>query len=141
MVVVTLVGELLAKENEVIVYFGPLSECRECKLKTVCFNLDLGHWYKVVSVREVHHECKIHEEGVRVVEVEAFDIPAVIQSKIAVEGTMLKFESPKCSSISCANFRLCHPIGVSDGNKYTISSVFDDVDCEEGKNLKRVHLK
>ena len=66
MVIITLIGEHLAKEGEEFVYRGPLTECRDCKLKGVCFNLDAGGLYRIRSVRPVHHECRIHEEGVRV---------------------------------------------------------------------------
>lgn len=140
MVVITLVGEMQAKKGETFVYCGPLSECRECKLKTVCFNLDVGRWYSVSSVREKHHDCKIHEGGVRVVEVEAVGIPASVPTRTAIEGTTLSFEPRQCDSISCESYRLCHPTGISGGMKYQVLQVLGDVDCEDGRPLKKVTL-
>ncbi len=58
MVVITLIGEHQAKEGEQFVYRGPLTECRECKLKAVCFNLDPGSMYRIKKIRDVHHECR-----------------------------------------------------------------------------------
>jgi hypothetical protein len=140
MVVITLVGELQAKKGETFVYTGPLSECRECKLKTVCFNLDIGKWYTVGAVREKHHDCKVHEGGVRVVEAEPAGIPASIPARSAVEGTIISFEPRQCDSFGCESFILCHPTGVSGGAKYQVSKVLDDIDCEEGRPLKKVIL-
>ncbi|PJB22268.1 MAG: hypothetical protein CO114_00925, partial [Euryarchaeota archaeon CG_4_9_14_3_um_filter_38_12] len=70
MVLVTLVGEKIAKKDNEFIYIGSLPECRGCKLKTVCFNLDEGRRYKITNIRDIHHDCKIHEGGVRIVEVE-----------------------------------------------------------------------
>jgi len=140
LVVITLVGELQAKKGETFVYCGPLSECRECKLKTVCFNLDVGRWYKVSSVREKHHECKVHERGVRVVEAEPIGIPASVPARSAVEGTTLSFEPRQCNSVYCDCYRLCHPMGVAGGMKYQVLQVLGDIPCEDGQPLKKVTL-
>lgn len=140
MVVITLVGELQARKGETFVYCGPLSECRECKLKTVCFNLDVGRLYRVSSVRQKHHECKIHENGVRVIEAEPIGIPASVPSKSAVEGTMISFEPRQCNSIYCGSYRLCHPLGVASGTKYQVAEVHGEIACEDGLPLKKVTL-
>ena len=140
MVVITLVGELQAKKGATFVYTGPLSECRDCKLKTVCFNLDAGRWYRVSSVRHKHHDCKVHEGGVRVVEAEPVGIPASVPIKSAVEGTTVSFEPRKCSIISCESYRLCHPLGISSRTKFQISEVDGEVTCESGQPLRRVTL-
>jgi len=56
MVAITLVGEKQAREGQMFVFVGPLTECRDCKLKTVCFNLEEGRTYVIKSVRTVHHD-------------------------------------------------------------------------------------
>jgi len=140
MVVITLVGELQAKKGETFAYNGPLSECRDCKLKTICFNLDAGKWYRIANVRSIHHECKIHENGVRVVEAELVGIPASIPSKSAIEGTVIAFEPRRCGEFSCASYKLCNPVGISPGAKYRVTSVLEDVDCEDGRALRKVLL-
>ena len=140
MVIITLVGELQAKKGNTFVYCGPLSECRECKLKTVCFNLDVGRWYRVSSVREKHHDCKVHEGGVRVVEAEPTGIPASIPARSAMEGITISFEPRQCDSVQCENYRLCHPTGVAGGARYQVSEVIGDMQCEDGRPLKKVTL-
>lgn len=140
MVVITLVGELQARKGETFAYTGPISECRDCKLKTICFNLDAGKWYRISNVRSIHHDCKIHENGVRVIEAEPIGIPASVPNKSAVEGTTIAFEPRRCNSVSCANYRYCHPVGISSGGKYHVTSVLGDVDCENGQTLRRVLL-
>lgn len=140
MVVITLVGEMLAKKGVSFVYAGPLSECRDCKLKTVCFNLDVGRWYRVGSVRNKHHECKVYEGGVRVVEVDAIGIPASVPSKSAIEGATVSFEPRLCDVISCGSYRLCHPTGLVGGMKFQISDVTGEVSCQNGYPLRKVTL-
>ncbi len=39
MTLVTLIGEKIAEEDMEFTYIGPNNDCRNCKLKTVCFNL------------------------------------------------------------------------------------------------------
>jgi uncharacterized protein (UPF0179 family) len=138
MVVITLVGELQARQGGTFAYTGPISECRDCKLKTICFNLDAGKWYKIVNVRSIHHDCRLHENGVRVVEAEPVGIPAAIPSKSAIEGTVIAFEPRRCGTVSCENYRLCNPIGVTPGGKYRVTSVLEEVSCEDGQALKKV---
>ena len=70
MVLVTLIGEHLAVEGEEFTYLGANNECRNCQLKTVCFNLKPGRKYRITKLRDKHHECDVHEGDVVVVEVE-----------------------------------------------------------------------
>jgi hypothetical protein len=140
MVIITLVGELLAKKDATFVYNGPISDCRDCKLKTVCFNLDSGRWYRISTVRNKHHECKVHEKGVRVIEVELTGIPASVPIKSAVEGTTVSFEPRRCGILSCENYRLCNPLGITNGAKFQVSEVGGEISCESGQLLRRVTL-
>lgn len=67
---VTIVGEKLAKEGSKFVYLGPNNKCRNCKIKTVCFNLKTGKEYKITKIRDKKHNCKIHDGSAVVVEVQ-----------------------------------------------------------------------
>jgi uncharacterized protein len=138
MVIVTLIGERQAKEGVEFVYRGPLTECKECKLKTVCFNLDVGGRYRIRSVRDVHHECKMHEDGVRVAEVERVKISGSVSKKAALEGSTVSFEDIKCKSLGCAHYRICHPIGLEKHAKMRISKIRGDLACTEGNKLVEV---
>jgi len=70
MPLVTLIGEKLAKENDEFIYLGPQNDCKNCKLKTVCFNLKQGSQYKIIKVRDKRHNCNVHEGNAAVVEVQ-----------------------------------------------------------------------
>ncbi|MCK4948770.1 MAG: UPF0179 family protein [Thermoplasmata archaeon] len=140
MVLVTLIGERQVKEGNEFVYTGPLSECKDCRLKGVCFNLEEGKRYRISSVRRLHHTCRVHEDGVRVVEVETVAVDAVVSVKSAVEGSMVTLEFPKCGEIGCEHYRLCHPLGLKDRQKATIIEVKKKVNCPRKRPLKRVKL-
>jgi uncharacterized protein (UPF0179 family) len=140
MVLVTLVGEQLAKKDNDFIYMGSLSECKDCKLKNVCFNLEEGCRYKITNIRDVRHDCKIHEGGVRIVEVEKTPLPATVESKKAIEGETITM-GPNCANIGCEFYNLCVPPGVKSGMKLKISKIKGDIKCPEEKKLKEVLLE
>ena len=140
MVLVTVVGERQCKKGFEFVFGGPLAECRDCKVRNVCFHLEPNRRYRVTEVREVHHECKVHEEGVRVVEVEKLPTRSALNSKAAIEGSMVTFEETNCPHIGCPNYRLCKPVGASEGMRFRITAIEGEIDCLRGKNLTAVLL-
>jgi len=140
MVLVTVVGERQCKKGFEFVFSGPLAECRECKVKTVCFHLEPNRLYRVTEVREVHHECNVHEEGVRVVEVEKLPTKTALNTKAAVEGSMVTFEETDCELIGCPNYRICRPVGAAEGMRFRIASVEGEIECQRGRNLRVVLL-
>jgi len=141
MVLITLVGEKQSTEGYEFIYMGPLSDCRECRLKTVCFNLEEGRRYRITKIRDVHHECKVHEGGVRVVEVEKIPVNAALNAKLAIEGSMITFEPLECKNLGCDHYRLCHPLGVKAKSKYKILRVKKEIKCPEGKKIKEVEMR
>ncbi|MFQ5909671.1 MAG: UPF0179 family protein [Thermoplasmata archaeon] len=140
MVLVTLVGEKQVREGNEFVYSGPLSECRDCRLKGVCFNLEEGKRYRISSVRRLHHSCRVHEEGVRVVEVEVVPVEAAVGIRSAVEGSTVTLKFPECKEIGCDYYRLCHPLGLRTRQKATIVEVRRRIDCPLRRPLKKVKL-
>ncbi len=142
MVLVTVVGELQCRKGFEFVFGGPLAECRECKVRNVCFHLEENRWYRVRDVREVHHECKVHEGGVRVVEVERVPTRAALPTRSALEGSMITWEDGDCDAVGCPNYRLCRPPGASDGMKYKVLSVDPgEVVCPRARSLRVVSLE
>jgi len=135
---ITVIGERQAKVDGRFIYLGPLTECKECKLKGVCFNLDAGALYRIVEVRDVKHECKVHEDGVRVIKVEKEKMEGVVGKKGALEGTTITYEVIKCDRLGCGHYRLCHPLGVDKGHKARIKKIVGDMECAEGKKLVKV---
>lgn len=129
MPLITLVGETMAHAGNRFYFLGPQSECRECKLKTVCLNLEQGRQYEVVKVRDTHHDCEYHEDGVRAVEIKKVPSMVVLSKKVAIEGSIITFEENDCNMMSCENYRYCHPIGIKTGDKLTVNQNIENVDC------------
>jgi len=139
---VTLIGERLAKKDYIFIYRGPLAECRDCKVKTVCFNLEEDRKYKIVEIRSMHHNCKIHEGGVRAVEFEKLPIVIAIDTSLAEKGKMLEFtDEDQCNDMGCKFYKICVPHGIKPGVKYEVTEVGNTIQCVKGKNLKEVNLK
>ncbi|MEW5759221.1 MAG: UPF0179 family protein [Candidatus Thermoplasmatota archaeon] len=141
MTIVTLVGKTQAKVGFEFIYIGHLSDCKECRLKTVCFNLDTGRRYVVKAVRDVEHTCKIHEEGVRVVVVERLPIKAGIDGKLAIEGSTITYEERNCPNLECEHHKICQPYGLKKNEKFKIVKVCEDIVCPEKNELKTVFLE
>ena len=141
MVVITLIGEHQARKGDMFVYRGPLTECRDCKLKAVCFNLDAGGLYKIKNVRDVQHDCRIHEEGVRVVEVEKVKQQGALSQRSAMEGSTITFEEVRCNTLGCINYRVCHPMGVEKNMKFRVAKINKEIACPEGNRLVAVTLE
>ena len=138
---VTLIGEKQAKKDKIFIYRGPLSECRDCKVKTVCFNLEEGRKYRIKDVRAMHHKCKIHESGVRAVEYEKMAIEYAINADAAVEKARITVDNNEaCINRGCENYKLCFPLGLKPGSQYEIQGVDKELKCTEGKKLKAVLL-
>lgn len=138
---ITLIGERQVKQGTEFVYRGPLTECKECKLKSVCFNLEQGRKYRIKGVRGVRHECKIHEGGVQVVEVESVPLTIAVNGKSAFEGSTIVFEFPDCGDVTCKEYRLCNPIALKSGGKAEILRVGKDLNCSRGHALKEVTIE
>lgn len=142
MVLVTVVGKLQCKEGFEFVFGGPLAECRDCKVRNVCFHLEENRRYRVTRLRDVSHDCKLHEEGVRVVEVEKVPVRAAIPARAALEGSMHTFEDAECGDLGCHNRNLCSPLGAKKGMRFRIVSVEpQEVECGRGANLRVVRLE
>ncbi len=138
---ITLVGERQVKEGNEFIYLGSLTECKECKLKGVCFNLEEGRKYKIKSVRGVRHDCEIFDESVRVVEVEQAPLTVASNGKGAIVGSTITYNFPNCNELSCSSYRLCHPIALRSGGKGKILEVGKDLDCTRGFELKEITIE
>ncbi|MDD2666094.1 MAG: UPF0179 family protein [Methanocellales archaeon] len=140
---VTLIGTRLAKVGIEFVFNGPTSECEGCRLKNTCMNLDIGRRYQVVSTRDTHHECPLHDGGVYVVEVTETPTIVTIESRKALEGSKISFNPPRCDKNTCSIYDLCHPLWLRPGDKCTIHSVLGEPpeNCANGLALRLVELK
>ena len=138
---ITLVGKAIAKEGSEFYYIGPAEECDGCKLRNVCHNLEEGTRYRVTSVRGQEHACALlDDEPVVAVEVEKTTTPAILPKKGLLEGITITYSVSKCDEIGCPNYGLCHPVGKTEGSKYSVSRMGKDVECPRGDRLVAVDL-
>ena len=140
MVLITLIGATQARAGNRFCFVGPLTECKECRLRGVCFNLEPGALYEVVALRDTVHECPIHEGSVRVVEVEKRPTLAAVPSKYAIDGSMITFEGRSCDNMGCVNRIYCAPMCLKEGTKIRIADIIGDIECPNAENLVLVKL-
>jgi uncharacterized protein (UPF0179 family) len=137
---ITLIGEHIAKVGTEFVFNGGAPECRECKLKIACLNLEPGQHYRVAEVRPKHHdECVIHEEGVRIVRVEEIQSRIAVRRRQAIEGSLITPDARSCHVLSCPNYRLCFPLGTKKA-KYKVLKDAGPVQCAIGEDLRMVDV-
>ena len=135
---ITLIGKKLAKPGQEFIHFGVGNsrECMGCKLRKVCDNLQVGRRYVVKSsMNKPHEKCKIHEEGVMLVEVEPAEIKASVESSVK-EGTVFTFMKSDCPEIMCAQRFQCFPEGVEEGDSCRVVKIVEKkIDCKKGSKL------
>ena len=133
-------GKKLAKPGSEFIFIGSNSDCKDCKVKTICFHLEKGAKYKIINARDVVHDCPQHEDNVVIVEVEEVPREAIIPKKQAMEGTTITFEPPNCNERGCQDYSLCFLVGMESGMKRQISKVAEKVECVNGQNRVKVIL-
>ena len=138
MALVTLIGEKLAKQENIFTYIGPNNECRNCKLKTVCFNLKVGRKYQITNIRDKKHNCNVHDGVVVVVEVKEMPLITSIDKKHS-EGKKVKIDKKECNNIGCDNYEICC-INLQKEKEYTISKIYEDLECPLNYELKKAEL-
>lgn len=141
---ITLIGKKLAKPGQEFIHYGigNSRECMSCKLRKVCDSLETGRRYVVKSsMNKPHEKCKIHEEGVMLVEVEPAEIKSLIPSSQAVEKAIITFIKPDCSKYLCEDRYLCSPEGIIDGDRCEVTKVIEkEHNCELGHTFSLVNL-
>ena len=139
MSLVTLVGERMAKEGLEFIYMGPHTNCKNCKLKTVCFNLKKGRKYRIVNVRDKKHSCNMHDGGVRVVEVE--ELPLIVAVRKGTrKNARIKIKAAGCMHLDCQHYELCHNPGIQGDKEYKVVKILEPIKCKDGKGLVKAEL-
>lgn len=136
---VTLLGKLLCKEGEEFIYLGPLSNCKNCKLKTVCFNLKPGREYKVVKIRDKKHSCQVHDQDVFVVEVEELPLIGAVDKKSS-KGDKVTISTIECPHIACEYHMLCTHPGIQKNKEYRVVKTLESINCPKKHQLKQAQL-
>ncbi len=140
MTLVTLVGEKIAKEDSEFIYIGPNNDCRNCKLKTVCFNLKPGRRYKIKKIRDKRHSCTMHEGNTAVVEVIEMPLITAIAKNLIDENSIKIERKNNCRNIGCENIDLCNNPALQNEKTYVIKNVYEQITCPIGNELKKVEL-
>ena len=138
MPLVTLIGEKQANKEKEFCYLGPNNECRNCKLKTVCFNLKIGRKYKITNVRDKRHNCNVHEGTVVVVEVQEMPIITSIDKKLS-KGSKIKIDKKECQNIGCKYYEICS-INILKDKEYKITKTYESIECPIGYKLQKAEL-
>jgi uncharacterized protein (UPF0179 family) len=139
MVLVTLIGEKIAEKDMEFSYIGPNNDCRNCKLKNICFNLKVGRKYKITGIRDKKHSCNVHDGPAVVVEVTELPLITCADKNLS-EGEKTTFEKKPCESIGCKYYNLCK-ISLNKDKKYEIVKIFEEISCPLGKKLQKTELK
>lgn len=134
--IITLVGVKQAKPGFTFLHEGPTETCRQCKYLKVCMeNLEMGRIYRVIGLRKKILPCKVHENGVQVVEAMEADIKAAIEARLAFQAAIITFNAQDCINIDCINYEKCSPNGLINGDKCKILEVDEPIKCPLGRSL------
>lgn len=139
----TLLGTKQARVGLTYLHFGPVENCKECKLLKVCQKLEPGRVYEVVKSRGIVHPCVIHEAGVTLVEVKEASIPTLLDRRSCFLGALIVRAPQKCDRVDCEKYRLCNPVGLHEKDKCRIEEIVEKVvdKCELGRQLALCRLR
>ena len=121
---ITVIGQEYGHIGCEFVYVGINEACTSCGIYKVCHNLVLGRRYKVISTRDLVHECAVHEGKAQTVEVVPALIPARIvlpQNITSARNTSFVYQPP-CNK-RCEYFFECHAPGLLKGQRYIIREI------------------
>jgi uncharacterized protein (UPF0179 family) len=141
--ILTLVGVKQAKIGTKFVHTGHAEICENCELYRVCIgNLEPKRVYEIIGIRNIQHPCKIHEDGVRVVEVTYSRIKVALEAKQAIPGATITYSPIECTSYDCSLIDFCRPSSLFEGDKCIVEDLLEKVEgCKAGKKLRMVNLK
>jgi uncharacterized protein (UPF0179 family) len=137
---ITIVGLKQAREGFSFVMAEPAEDCKNCELIGTCMNLEVGRVYTVVRTRNKVFPCRIHEEGVRVVEVEEPPIEAAIEQRAAFPLSVITVKPRMCKR-RCENLSLCAPFGLSSDDRCQILEIRGRIECPLNQRLVRAMVK
>ena len=137
---ITMVGLKQARKGFTFVMAEPTDDCRDCELIGTCMNLETGRVYTVVKTRNKVFPCRVHEEGVRVVQVEEPPIETAIEQRAAFPLSVITVKPRMCRT-RCENLSLCSPPGLSCEDKCQILEIRGPIECPLKQRLVRATVK
>jgi len=134
--IITLVGSRQAKVGFVFLHEGAAKTCEDCRYRRVCIdNLTPGQIYKIVKLRDKSLPCPLHDENVRVVEVQQAEIEAAIESRLAFPDGIITFKPQNCDRDNCPNRHLCLPSLLGGAVRCKVVEVKQPIDCPLSRSL------
>ncbi|MBE8538966.1 UPF0179 family protein [Geoglobus acetivorans] len=138
--IVTLCGKDWAITGIEFTFVGGSQECEQCRLKKVCLKLRIGSKYKIVGVRNGEVQpCQLHDDGVIAVEVVELPLLLAVDSKMAVEGAVIRING-NCSNVECSFFNICNPSNIGTDESLEIVGVGEAFECPKGKTMRVVEV-
>ena len=135
-------GSTIAKEGLVFRYVGKAEECSSCEFGSICHNLTQGRRYRVTAVRDIEHECRVHDAGsVKVIEFEELPVEVAIGSRKALEGALVSLDEEECPKRWCPNHVICTRTIYPQGTKALIRKVEEDLECPMELKLKKAEVE
>ncbi|MEM2876309.1 MAG: UPF0179 family protein [Candidatus Bathyarchaeia archaeon] len=139
---ITLIGIRQARVGFQFIFNDPGEECASCKQRSVCLDsLEVGRVYRITRLRERSFPCKIHADGVSVVEVVESDVYAAIPKNQAFEGATFTFKILDCDETNCKMRQICFPLGIFEGEKCKILKVDKNFSCPKDFPLVKALLQ
>jgi len=133
---ITIVGLRQAKVGFTFLHSTTPEECKSCDLLKTCMeNLEPGRVYTVIKARNKTFPCRVHEEGVRVVEVEESNLHVAIEARFSFPLATITFNPQDCGNRCCGNSRFCVPCGLVGGDKCKILEVKERLECPLKRSL------
>lgn len=140
--IITLLGCKQSRKGFKFIFNGSSNLCPQCERRKVCLeNLEEGRVYEVIEVHKNKFPCAVHYGEVYVVKVVESDIEAAVSVKMAIEGSVITYNSQDCSDYECSNFHLCVPKGLVKGDKCKIMEVKESLKCPLNRSLVEVLLR
>ena len=139
---ITIVGLRQAKKGFTFLHSTTPEECKSCELLKTCMeSLETGRVYTVTKVRNKTFPCRVHEEGVRVVEVEEPNLNVAIEQRLSFPLATITFHPQNCGNLCCENSKFCAPCGLVEGDKCKILEVKEQLECPLKRPLVRAVVK
>jgi len=140
---ITLIGKDLAKEGISFIFYGPATECEDCRFKSSCVDsLEKNRKYIIKDVKDNDQNCPIHDENLVIpVEIERANIFVLSDSKNIFEGSTLRYEPLECDEI-CEFKDHCFPEGLIEGDKCIVmkNEGKHTGKCIKGYDLNKLEL-
>jgi uncharacterized protein (UPF0179 family) len=139
---ITLVGFKQAKKGFSFLHSTTLEECKSCELLKTCMeSLEERRIYTVIKVRNKVFPCPVHDEGVRVVEVEESCLEVALEPRLSFPLATITFHPQGCKNLRCNNSKVCSPGGLIDGDKCKILEVKERLECPLKRPLVRARVE